>query len=75
LILFDPTPDGVASEGRTSHPENGNIRVELKFNKPLPEAITFLLYLEYDNSALVGFSRNVTTEFSDLHHADTVKPA
>ena len=45
MLLFDLTPDQGASEAHTSHPEQGNIRVELKFAKPLPEAITCLLYL------------------------------
>jgi len=31
MLLFDLTPDGGASEGRTSRPANGNIRIELKF--------------------------------------------
>ena len=63
MFLFDLTPDRDASEGHTSHPKNGNIRIELKFNKPLPEAFTCLLYLEFDNSVLKYFSCNVTTEF------------
>ena len=46
MLLFDLTPDQGASEAHTSHPEQGNIRVEMKFAKPLPEAITCLLYLE-----------------------------
>ena len=50
MSLFDLTPDSGASEGHTSHPENGNIRIELKFNKPLPEPIMYLLYLELDKS-------------------------
>jgi len=40
MLLFDLTTDRGASEGHTFHPENGNIRIELKFNKPLPEVIT-----------------------------------
>jgi len=63
LLLFDLTPDWSASEGHTPHPEKGNNIIELKFNKPLPEAITCLLYLEFDNSVLVDFSRNFTTDF------------
>jgi len=51
ILLFDLTLDRGASEGHTSHPENGNIRIVLKLNKPLPEAITCLLYLEFDNSS------------------------
>jgi len=63
MLLFDITPDRGASEGHKSHPENGNIRIDLKFNKPLHEAITWLLYLEFDYSFLIDFTRNVTTDF------------
>jgi hypothetical protein len=63
MLLFDLTPDHSASESHTSHPENGNIRIEAKFNRPLSEAITCLLYLEFDNSVHVDLARNVTTDF------------
>ena len=43
MLLFVLTPDMGELEGHTSNPENGSIRIELKFNKPLPEAITCLL--------------------------------
>ena len=76
MLLLDLTPDRGASVGHTSHPENCNIRIELKFNKPLPEAIMCLLYLEYDNSILVDFSHNVLPTFKrDGHYADTVYAA
>jgi len=63
IILFDLTPDLGASEGHTSHPEQGSIRVVLKFNKPLHEAITCQRYLEFDNSFLMNSARNVRTDF------------
>ena len=63
MLLFDLTPDRGASEGLTSHPDNGNIRVELKFAKPLPDPITCIFYLEYDNSVRVDNSRTVSTDF------------
>jgi len=63
MLILDFTPDRGALESHTSHPENGNIRIELKFNKPLPEAITCLLYLEFHNSVLVDFARTLTTDF------------
>jgi hypothetical protein len=63
MLLFDLTPDRAASEGHTSHPDNGNIRIELKLAKDLPDAITCLLYLEYDNSVLIDYSRTVSTDF------------
>ena len=46
MLLFDLTSDRAASDGHTSHPDNGNIRVELKFSKPLSELITCIFYLE-----------------------------
>jgi hypothetical protein len=63
MRLFDLTPDHAASEAHTSLPENGNIRIELQFSRPLPEAITCLLYLEYDSTVLINFSRKFTTDF------------
>ena len=35
MLLFDLTPDMGASEGYSSHMDNGNIRLELKFSKSL----------------------------------------
>jgi len=46
MLLFDLTPDLAASEGHTSDPVNGNIRLELKFEMDLPNPISVLLYLE-----------------------------
>ena len=63
MLLFDLTPDRAASEGHTSHPDNGNIRVELKFSKPLPEPVTCIFYLQYDNSVCVDTSRRSRRTF------------
>ena len=38
MLLFYLT-DRAASEGHTSHPDNGNVRIELKFAKALPDGI------------------------------------
>jgi len=54
MLLQDLTPDRGAIEGHTSHPDNGNIKEELKFDKPLPEPITCIFYLEYDNSVQIS---------------------
>ena len=64
MILFDLAPDLAASEGHASPPTNGDIRIDLKFAKTLPESVTCLLYLEYDNSVRIDLARNVTTDFS-----------
>ena len=63
MLLFNLTPDRGASKGHTSHPENGSNRIKMKFNKPLSEAITCLLYLEFDNSVLIDCERTVGTDF------------
>jgi len=63
MLLFDLTPDLAASEGHTSPVEGGNIRNQVTFKDALKEAITCVLYLEYDNSVRVDFLRTVTTDF------------
>ena len=64
MLLFDLAPDRGASEGHTSHPDSGDIRIELKLKKVLPDATTCLLYLEYENCVRIDSSRIVTTDFS-----------
>jgi hypothetical protein len=56
MLVYDLTPDLAASEEHTSSPVNGNIRIELKFCKALPDAVTCLLYLEYDNSVHIDLA-------------------
>jgi hypothetical protein len=63
MLLFDLIPDRGSSKAHTSLPKNGNIRIELQFTFPLPESITWLLYLEYDSTVVVNFSRKFTTDF------------
>ena len=55
MLLFDLTPD-LGASGHSSHMDNCTIRLELKFSKPLPDSITCLLYLEFDNSVRREFS-------------------
>jgi hypothetical protein len=45
MPLFNLTPDRSASAGHKSYPDNGDVRIEMQFAKPLPEAITCLLYM------------------------------
>ena len=62
-LLFYLTTDRDASVGHTSHPGDGSIRPELKFNKPEPKVITCPLYLEFDISVLIDFARTFRTDF------------
>jgi len=63
MLVFGLTLDLAASEGHTSDPVTGNIRLELKFGKYFPDPISVLLYLEYDNSLRIDALRNVTTDY------------
>jgi hypothetical protein len=49
MLIFYLSPDRGASECHTSHPKNGKIRIEVRFKDALPDAVTCLLYMEYDN--------------------------
>ena len=62
MLLFDLTPD-LGASGHSSHMDNGNIRLELKFSKPLPDSITCLLYLQFDNSIRINVSRKISSDF------------
>jgi hypothetical protein len=62
MLIFDLTPDGCASDGHSCFPDNGNIRIELKFYEALTEAITILLYEEFDASIQIDRLRNVLTD-------------
>jgi hypothetical protein len=63
MLLFDLTPDRAGSEGYILLPEQGYIRLELRFDRPLPEAVMCLLYLEYDNCVRIDQLRIVSTDF------------
>jgi hypothetical protein len=63
MLLFDLTPDLASSETHTSPTESGNIRVELKFGTALPDALSCLFYLEYDNSIAIDSIRNVSVDY------------
>jgi hypothetical protein len=49
---------------RTPVPCSNSRTCKAERSKALPEAVTCLLYLEYDNSVFIDLARNVTTDFS-----------
>jgi len=63
MLLFALTPDRAASECYISLPDQGNIRLELRFDNPLPDSVTCHLYLEYDKSFRIDQLRSVSTDF------------
>jgi len=63
ILVFDLTPDLAASGGHVSDPAHGNIRIEMKFGKALPDPLVCLLYLEFDGAVLIDSIRQVSTDF------------
>jgi len=63
MLLFDLTSDRAASECHISLPDEGNIRLDLRFEKPFSKAVACLLYLEYDNCVHIDQLHTVATDF------------
>ena len=63
MLLFDLIPDRAASEGHFSLPDQGNIRLELQFDKALVDPVTCMLWLEYDNCDRIDQLRTLSVDF------------
>jgi hypothetical protein len=62
ILGFDLTPDREADEEHISLPRLGNVRLEARFKKALPEPVTCILYAEFPGHIEIDSSRNVTVE-------------
>jgi len=62
VLGFDLTPDREADEEHISLPRQGNVHIEARFKKPLPEPVTCILYAEFPGHFEIDHSRNVTVE-------------
>ena len=63
MLLFDITPERPATECHDSLPDQGNIRLKLLFDKSLPDPVTCLIHLEYDNSFRIDKLSTVSVDF------------
>ena len=61
MLGFDFTPDREADEEHLSLPCQGNVRIGERFNKPLPEPVTCILYAELTGHFEIN-TRNVIVE-------------
>lgn len=50
LVAWDLTPDGSGTDFHASMPRQGNIGLDIRFAKPLPTAVTVVIYTCYDSS-------------------------
>jgi hypothetical protein len=62
ILGFDLTLDREAYEEHISLLRQGNVRIEARFKKPLPEPVTCILYAEFPGHFEIDNSRNVTEE-------------
>jgi hypothetical protein len=62
ILGFDLTPDREADEEHISLTRQGTVRIEARFKKELPEAVTCILYAEFPGYIEIDNSRNVTVE-------------
>ena len=62
ILGFDLTPDWQADEEHISLPRRGNMRIEARSKKPLPEPVTCILYAEFLGHVEIDISRNVAVE-------------
>jgi len=62
ILGFDLTPDRDADEEHISFPRQGNVRIEARFKKPIPESFTCILYAEFPGHIEIDNPRNVIVE-------------
>lgn len=63
IIASDLTPDLSGIDSSSSLLNQGNIRIEARFGKPLPSTITCLVFLEYDATLEIDKNRNVLLDY------------
>lgn len=64
LIAVDLTPDLCASSGHISLARTGSLRIEVRFNNALANAVTAVIFSEFACSIEVDKNRNVVTDYS-----------
>ncbi len=62
LLAFDLTPD-LSSGEQFNLIKNGNLSIALKFDEAVPDPLTLIVYMEYDNMIEISSSRQVTLDY------------
>ena len=63
LYAIDLTPDFSADELHTSITKHGNLSIDLKFSKSLPETANLIVFAEYRNTIEIDRARGVFTDY------------
>lgn len=66
ILALNFAPDlsnGIDAEGKTNKINYGSLRIKLRFAKPLPEAVTAIVYAEFDSKLIIDSDRNASTTY------------
>lgn len=64
LFAIDLTPDLSASEPHNSLPKTGTLRLEVRFNEPLTQSVTAVIFAEFPSTIEIDKNRNVITDYN-----------
>lgn len=64
LTCFDLTSDLSSHNAVWNLQKNGSLRIELRFDTPLEESVTILVFSEFDNLIEIDKNRQVTLDYS-----------
>jgi hypothetical protein len=64
LSVFDLSPDISSHEPHLNTAKSGALRISLKFSKVLAEAVTAIVYLEFDNLIEIDRYRQINLDYS-----------
>lgn len=64
LAAFDLTADLSSHESHWNIIRSGSLRLEVRFENPLPDTITALIYSEFDNLIEIDSNRNIIIDYS-----------
>ncbi|GFQ95744.1 uncharacterized protein F54H12.2 [Trichonephila clavata] len=63
LFALDLTPDLSADGMHESISRNGNLTIDLKFSKALPETVNLIVFSEYRNVIEIDKNRSIFTDY------------
>ncbi|GFQ68088.1 uncharacterized protein F54H12.2 [Trichonephila clavata] len=63
LFAVDLTPDLSADGMHESVLRNGNLTIDIKFSKALPETVNLMVYSEYRNTIEIDKTRSIFSDF------------
>lgn len=63
FLAFDLTPDNAGTQSHASLSRQGSVRIDVRFAKPLPNAVTVIVYAAYDNTIEIDKTGTVFTDY------------